>query len=82
VDREGEGSRNSGGVGTPGSEPANNLVGAPAKDNVFAGRAGLQFLDPGLGGLQIPDDFNPSETHGVRLFQNIEERLHDDTSLQ
>jgi hypothetical protein len=63
-------------------EPANNLVGAPAKDNVFAGRAGLQFLDPGLGGLQIPNYFNPREIYGVCLLQNIEGRFHDAASLQ
>jgi len=53
-------------------EPGNNLLVAPAENDVFAGRANLQFLYPGLGGLQVSNDLKPFEIHGVCLLQNIE----------
>lgn len=63
-------------------EPANNLVGSLAKDDVFAGRACLQFLDPSLCGLQVSNDFNPFEIRAVYLLEDIEGGVHGDTSLQ
>ena len=36
-----------------------------AKDDVFAARTRFQLLDPGLGGLQVLNDFKPSEIHEV-----------------
>jgi hypothetical protein len=62
-------------------EQANNLLGALAKDDVFAGRMCLQFLDPGLGGLQVSNDFNPCEIHGTYLLQNVERSFHGDSIL-
>jgi hypothetical protein len=48
-----------------GADPGNNLLCTLAKDDVFAARTRLQFLDPGLGGLQVLNDFKPSEIHEV-----------------
>lgn len=66
----------------PRIEPANNLMGSLAKDYVFAGRVCLQFLDPGLGGLQVSNDFNPFKIRAVYLLKNVEGGVHGDTSLQ
>ena len=60
----------------PRVESANNLLGALAKDDIFAGRTRLEFLDPGFGGLQVSNDFNPFEIHDVYLLQNVEGRFH------
>lgn len=65
-----------------GIEPANNLMGSLAKDYVFTGRVCLQFLDPGLGGLQVSNDFNPFKIRAVYLLKNVEGGVHGDTSLQ
>jgi hypothetical protein len=39
-------------------------------------------LDPGLGGLQVSNGFNPFEIHDVYLLQNVEAVFHGGTSLQ
>jgi hypothetical protein len=64
--------------GTPGNrarrlrvEPANNLLGKGIKGYVFARGTCLQFLDPGLGGLQVSNDFNPFEIHDAYPLQDI-----------
>jgi hypothetical protein len=64
------------------AEPGHNLLGALAKDGVFAGRKCLKFSDPDLGGLQILNGFNPFEVRGVSFPQNVESGLHLDTFLQ
>jgi hypothetical protein len=48
-----------------GVDPGNNLLLALANDDVFAARTRLQLLDPALGGLQVLNDFKPSEIHEV-----------------
>ncbi|MGB6431012.1 MAG: hypothetical protein WBF06_10520 [Candidatus Acidiferrales bacterium] len=57
-------------------ESGHNLVGALAKDGVFAGRMRLKFSDPDLGGLQVSSGFNPFEIRGVGFPQNVEGELH------
>jgi len=36
----------------------------------------LEFLDLGLGGLQVSNDFNPFEIHDAYLLQNVEAGVH------
>src|SRR5208282_5876129 len=57
-------------------EPADNFLGALAEDDVFSGRTRLEFLDPGLSGMQVLNDFNPFETYDASLLQNVEGGVH------
>jgi hypothetical protein len=46
------------------------------KDNVFTRGTRLEFPDPGLGGWQVPNDFNPIEMHAIYLLQEVEGGFH------
>src|ERR1700730_3226543 len=63
-------------------EPGNDLLGALAKDDVFAGRTHLQLLEPSLGALEVSSGFHPLKIHGIYSFHNVKGGHQGGTSLQ
>jgi hypothetical protein len=56
----------------PAAAPAGLYVCLLARNDAFARRTCLYFLDPRRGGLQVSNGVSPFKIHGVCLLRNVE----------